>query len=68
MIYNLWLNDEGIFELNFDDDDEVCLNLYTDILTSFSVFPFAVSQILCFIIFKEIMFPLPVDAGYKAER
>lgn len=22
IIYNLWLNDEGIFELNFDDDDE----------------------------------------------
>ncbi|GMP27284.1 hypothetical protein CsSME_00003343 [Camellia sinensis var. sinensis] len=26
IIYNLWLNDEGIFELNFDDDDEVCQN------------------------------------------
>ncbi|KAJ0097488.1 hypothetical protein Patl1_28998 [Pistacia atlantica] len=24
IIYNLWLNDEGIYELNFDDDDEVC--------------------------------------------
>lgn len=23
MIYNLWLNDEGIYELNFDEDDEV---------------------------------------------
>uniref|UniRef100_A0A5B7BTN5 Putative MORC family CW-type zinc finger protein 3 n=1 Tax=Davidia involucrata TaxID=16924 RepID=A0A5B7BTN5_DAVIN len=22
IIYNLWLNDEGIFELNFDDDEE----------------------------------------------
>ncbi|KAK2990451.1 hypothetical protein RJ640_011199 [Escallonia rubra] len=22
IVYNLWLNDEGIFELNFDDDDE----------------------------------------------
>lgn len=22
IIYNLWLNDEGIYELNFDDDDE----------------------------------------------
>ncbi|XP_071713107.1 protein MICRORCHIDIA 2-like [Rutidosis leptorrhynchoides] len=22
MIYNLWLNDEGIYELNFDEDDE----------------------------------------------
>ncbi|CAH1434611.1 unnamed protein product [Lactuca virosa] len=22
LIYNLWLNDEGIYELNFDDDDE----------------------------------------------
>lgn len=25
IVYNLWLNDEGIYELNFDDDDEVCL-------------------------------------------
>ena len=24
LIYNLWLNDEGIYELSFDDDDEVC--------------------------------------------
>ena len=24
IIYNLWLNDEGIYELSFDDDDEVC--------------------------------------------
>lgn len=23
IIYNLWLNDEGIYELSFDDDDEV---------------------------------------------
>uniref|UniRef100_A0A0D3DHY9 Morc S5 domain-containing protein n=1 Tax=Brassica oleracea var. oleracea TaxID=109376 RepID=A0A0D3DHY9_BRAOL len=23
VIYNLWLNDEGIYELSFDDDDEV---------------------------------------------
>jgi hypothetical protein len=23
LIYNLWLNDEGIYELSFDDDDEV---------------------------------------------
>lgn len=22
IVYNLWLNDEGIYELNFDDDDE----------------------------------------------
>ncbi|KAF3614593.1 hypothetical protein FXO38_35567 [Capsicum annuum] len=22
VVYNLWLNDEGIYELNFDDDDE----------------------------------------------
>jgi hypothetical protein len=28
LIYNLWLNDEGIYELSFDDDDEVyCLYL-----------------------------------------
>lgn len=25
IIYNLWLNDDGIFELDFDDDDEVIL-------------------------------------------
>ncbi|KAL5557612.1 hypothetical protein UlMin_039848 [Ulmus minor] len=26
IIYNLWLNDEGIYELNFDDDEEdICL-------------------------------------------
>lgn len=25
IIFNLWLNDEGIYELNFDDDDEVFL-------------------------------------------
>lgn len=24
IIYNLWLNDEGVYELSFDDDDEVC--------------------------------------------
>lgn len=24
VIYNLWLNDEGIYELSFDDDVEVC--------------------------------------------
>jgi len=24
LIYNLWLNDEGIYELSFDDDAEVC--------------------------------------------
>jgi len=24
LIYNLWLNDEGIYELTFDDDMEVC--------------------------------------------
>lgn len=24
LIYNLWLNDEGIYELSFDDDVEVC--------------------------------------------
>lgn len=24
IIFNLWLNDEGIYELSFDDDDEVC--------------------------------------------
>jgi len=24
IVYNLWLNDEGIYELSFDDDDEVC--------------------------------------------
>jgi hypothetical protein len=24
IIYNLWLNDEGIYELSFDDDEEVC--------------------------------------------
>lgn len=24
VIYNLWLNDEGIYELSFDDDAEVC--------------------------------------------
>lgn len=30
IIYNLWLNDEGIFELNFDDDDEVCCPLDCD--------------------------------------
>lgn len=23
IIYNLWFNDEGIYELSFDDDDEV---------------------------------------------
>lgn len=23
IIYNLWMNDEGIYELNFDDDEEV---------------------------------------------
>ncbi|MFS7973162.1 putative histidine kinase/HSP90-like ATPase superfamily [Helianthus anomalus] len=23
IIYNLWLNDEGVYELNFDEDDEV---------------------------------------------
>lgn len=23
IIYNLWLNDEGIYELSFDDDEEV---------------------------------------------
>lgn len=27
IIFNLWLNDEGIYELNFDDDDEVLHNL-----------------------------------------
>lgn len=24
VIFNLWLNDEGIYELSFDDDAEVC--------------------------------------------
>lgn len=24
IVYNLWLNDEGIYELSFDDDYEVC--------------------------------------------
>ena len=23
IIYNLWMNDEGVYELTFDDDDEV---------------------------------------------
>ncbi|CAH1412375.1 unnamed protein product [Lactuca virosa] len=30
LIYNLWLNDEGIYELNFDEDDEdIKLNDFT---------------------------------------
>lgn len=24
LIYNLWMNDDGLSELDFDDDDEVC--------------------------------------------
>jgi hypothetical protein len=23
-VYNLWMNDDGLLELDFEDDDEVC--------------------------------------------
>lgn len=36
IIYNLWLNDEGIYELNFDDDDEVWLTRFFFMHTFFS--------------------------------
>lgn len=30
MIYNLWLNDEGVYELSFDDEDEVLALSFRD--------------------------------------
>lgn len=30
MIYNLWLNDEGIYELSFDEEDEVLTLSFSD--------------------------------------
>lgn len=30
MIYNLWLNDEGVYELSFDDEDEVLTLSFRD--------------------------------------
>ena len=30
IIYNLWLNDEGVYELSFDDEDEVLTLSFRD--------------------------------------
>lgn len=26
-VYNLWMNDDGLLELDFEDDDEVSVNI-----------------------------------------
>lgn len=28
IVYNLWMNDDGLLELDFDDDDEVIEYIY----------------------------------------
>ncbi|CAN1190567.1 Protein MICRORCHIDIA 2 [Linum perenne] len=38
LIYNLWLNDEGVYELSFDDDDEAYASvLYLRKFTNFKI-------------------------------
>lgn len=32
LIYNLWMNDDGLLELDFEDDEEV-LNIFADVST-----------------------------------
>nr|CAB3499891.1 unnamed protein product [Digitaria exilis] len=31
-VYNLWMNDDGLLELDFEDDDEASIHAYTSIL------------------------------------
>ncbi|KAL4562193.1 hypothetical protein LXL04_034391 [Taraxacum kok-saghyz] len=39
LVYNLWLNDEGIYELDFDEDDEAYVSmLYLRKLKNFKIF------------------------------
>ena len=28
VVYNLWMNDDGLLELDFDDDDEVSVHIF----------------------------------------
>lgn len=39
-IYNLWMNDDGLLELDFDDDDEVIMILLVMLLALLDAQPF----------------------------
>lgn len=52
ILYNLWLNDEGIYELSFDDDDEVCFYLYGGLWNAISFAEFLRSVGVCVCVWK----------------